>query len=201
MEKNNQGLFIVFEGLDRSGKSTQAKLLFEWLQSIGAKTELLSFPNRKTEIGKLIDSVLKGETKLSDEALHLLFSANRWEMQSEIKSKLEQGINLVVDRYSFSGIAYSTAKGLSYEWTKEADVGLIMPSFIFFLNVTPEEASRRKGYGAEIYEKVEFQTKVFDAFSKLAKEYSFIMIDGGKTTEKMFAEIKVRLLSQLAKTK
>ena len=75
-----RGLFIVFEGLDRSGKSSQAKKIAQYLNA-----EQLSFPNRlNCESGKLLDLYLKNkqEMDMGDEAVHLLFSMNRWETRT-----------------------------------------------------------------------------------------------------------------------
>ncbi|NXP38961.1 KTHY kinase, partial [Leiothrix lutea] len=72
------------------------------------------FPaDRTTEIGQLISSYLGREKNLEDHTIHLLFSANRWEHVPMMKEKLHQGITVVVDRYAFSGVAFTSAKGVS----------------------------------------------------------------------------------------
>ena len=73
---------------------------------------MISFPNRESESGKLLDSYLKnmkGQT-MSNEAIHLLFAMNRWEMKSQILELLNSGTHVICDRYAFSGVAYSVAK-------------------------------------------------------------------------------------------
>lgn len=106
-----RGAFIVMEGLDRTGKSTQSKKIMESLNNLGLKTELMVFPDRTTHTGKLIDQYLSNKDyKLNDYAIHLLFSANRWENFDKMKKIIQQGVNLIVDRYSYSGIAFSAAK-------------------------------------------------------------------------------------------
>lgn len=107
----NRGSLIVIEGVDRSGKSTQCKKLVQSLQNMNIKSHLMSFPDRTTSTGKLIDEYLKNKNcKLNDQAIHLLFTANRWENLEKMKSMLYDGITLVVDRYSYSGIVFSTVK-------------------------------------------------------------------------------------------
>jgi dTMP kinase len=106
-----RGALLVFEGGDRSGKSTQARKLTQYLLAQNVNAQLRSFPDRRTDIGHLIDRYLKRELELTDEAIHLLFAANRWEMMPELKQLLNDGTTLVVDRYSFSGIAFTAAKG------------------------------------------------------------------------------------------
>lgn len=111
MDLIKRGALIVIEGVDRSGKSTQCKKLVQSLEKMNIKSKLITFPDRSTSTGKLIDEYLKNkECKLSDEAIHLLFTANRWENLEKMKSLLYDGVTLVVDRYSYSGIVFSAVK-------------------------------------------------------------------------------------------
>lgn len=82
MTATTRGAFIVIEGLDRSGKSTQAAILQSRLQrgEQSARAVLIKFPDRTTAIGKMIDAYLRSQSELDDHAIHLLFSANRWEL-------------------------------------------------------------------------------------------------------------------------
>lgn len=118
-----RGMFIVFEGLDRSGKSTQAKKAADYLQTtLGVQCKTLSFPSkfllvltrnkdRESVSGKILNEYLMNkEVKISDEAIHLLFAMNRWEMKDQFIKDLEAGVTLICDRYAFSGVAYSAAK-------------------------------------------------------------------------------------------
>lgn len=107
-----RGALIVFEGVDKVGKSTQCQLLVKALQSQNIKAEYIRFPNRTT-IGSIIEKYLQGSRKLDDHVVHLLFSANRWELKDEMINKLKNGISLIIDRYAFSGVAYSAAKTVS----------------------------------------------------------------------------------------
>ena len=74
-----RGAFILFEGVDRCGKTTQAKRLVETLSAAGQPTVFMRFPDRDTAIGSQIDAYLRNASDLDDHAVHLLFSANRWE--------------------------------------------------------------------------------------------------------------------------
>lgn len=90
-----RGAFILFEGVDRCGKTTQTKLLAEYCQEKTGAAELIRFPDRETTIGKLIDSYLRSASNLNDNSIHLLFSANRWESSENIEKKLKAGTTLV----------------------------------------------------------------------------------------------------------
>ncbi|KAL1688567.1 P-loop containing nucleoside triphosphate hydrolase protein [Schizophyllum commune] len=105
-----RGAFIVIEGLDRSGKSTQAAKLKEKLAADGVKVELMKFPDRTTAIGKMIDAYLRTNIEMDDHVVHLLYSANRWELASRISTLLTEGTTIICDRYAFSGIAFSASK-------------------------------------------------------------------------------------------
>lgn len=78
---------------------------------------------------------------------------------------LNEGVTLVVDRYSFSGVAYSAAKsGLDYEWCKHPEAGLLKPDLVVFLSMNEESLKKRGGFGEERYENVQFQQKVLKNF-------------------------------------
>jgi dTMP kinase len=135
----------VFEGLDKSGKSTQCLKLHNRIQStLGSNVSVhLRFPARETGVGKMIDSYLKNQSQLSDQAIHLLFAANRWEAVDSIRQALNSGKHVICDRYSYSGVAFSTAKGLSYDWCSAPEKGLIEPDAVIFMNLSPAEAQKR----------------------------------------------------------
>ena len=118
-------------------------------------------------MGQMISSYLTSTTEMDDHAIHLLFSANRWEKAAYIKSTIAAGYTIVCDRYVYSGMVYSTAKGnkeLGLEWAKSPDVGLPRPDLVVFLDLEPEEAERRGGWGEEKYEKQEMQLRVRKLF-------------------------------------
>jgi len=90
----SRGAFILFEGVDRCGKTTQVGMLKEYLAK-SRETEQIRFPERKSTIGQLIDSYLQSTSNMNDQSIHLLFSANRWEQSDSIESKLATGNTLV----------------------------------------------------------------------------------------------------------
>ncbi|KAJ2726584.1 Thymidylate kinase [Coemansia sp. Benny D115] len=183
-----RGLFILFEGCDRSGKTTQSARLVEALRAQGREVKLLKFPDRTTAIGQMINSYLTQECDLSDEAIHLLFSANRWEAMNQIRQDLENGVTLVVDRYAFSGVAFSAAKKLNFKWCKQPDVGLIAPDRVFFMDIHPDDAAKRAGYGEERYEKREMQIEVRVKFFEMM-DRTWSIVDANRDPEEIHNQI------------
>ncbi|XP_038001391.1 thymidylate kinase isoform X2 [Motacilla alba alba] len=153
----------------------------------------LSQADRTTEIGQLISSYLGREKNLEDHTIHLLFSANRWEHVPMMKEKLQQGITVVVDRYAFSGVAFTSAKGnFGLDWCKQPDVGLPKPDLILFLQLNPEAAAERGNFGQERYETSSFQEKVLQSFYCLMedKTLNWKTVDASKSIEDLHREIK-----------
>ncbi|ORY93872.1 deoxythymidylate kinase [Syncephalastrum racemosum] len=161
-----RGCFIVVEGCDRAGKSTQCARLVDRLQQ-HRRAQLLKFPDRTTQTGQMIDSYLKQSSQLDDHAIHLLFSANRWEAMEHMEKTLKAGTHIVVDRYAFSGVAFSSAKGLDATWCRQPDVGLLKPDLVLFLDLPIEEAEKRGGFGLERYETKQLQMQVRQEFKDL----------------------------------
>lgn len=171
-----RGLLIVFEGIDNSGKTTHARQLALDLANARHLTfsqrnpVAFCFPRRSTEVGKLIDSYLRGDTTLPDQVIHLLMSANRWEMKEEIEWFLSKGSTVILDRYWYSGVAYSCAKGLDPHWCQASDIGLPRPDLVIYLDLPPEVAAGREDYGKEVYENLEYQQKAWDQYQILGAQ-------------------------------
>ncbi|KAK9450959.1 P-loop containing nucleoside triphosphate hydrolase protein [Limtongia smithiae] len=170
-----RGKLILIEGLDRAGKTTQCALLRERLEAeCGVDNVIVQkLPDRTTNIGKTINSYLSCGTELDDRAVHLLFSANRWELRSFLLDSLRGGKTIILDRYVPSGVAYSLAKeipGMSLEWCLAPERGLPVPDVTIFLDINPANAdvlSSREGFGIERYELSEFQSAVRSKFKTL----------------------------------
>ncbi|KAH3902839.1 related to Thymidylate kinase [Saccharomycodes ludwigii] len=165
---SKRGYLILIEGLDRTGKSTQAQYLSEI--SLLNDPILYKFPNRSTNIGKIINRYLTDKTMetVPDQTIHLLFSSNRWECINEIKTCLLNGKNVILDRYVYSGIAYSMAKNIKqmdYKWCYNCDVGLLKPDLtLFFQN---RKNAMNTGFGDERYETADFQQQVATKFNEI----------------------------------
>ena len=186
---SGRGALIVVEGLDRAGKSTQVDRLVQTLHA-----RLVKFPDRTTQIGGMINAYLTNASDIPDEAIHLLFSANRWEVIDPIMQTLATGQSVVCDRYAFSGIAYSRAKGLDLTWCLSPDVGIPMPDVTIFLDLDEATAASRSAYGDERYEKQAFQRVVRETFldvEHLVQQSggAWVRLDASGTPDEVYAEV------------
>jgi dTMP kinase len=181
-DSKKRGAFLVLEGVDRCGKTTQCSLLLKHLVStLSLSAMAYRFPDRTTPIGKMINSYLTDSTvQMDDRSVHLLFSSNRWEASTTLAQHLANGTTVVCDRYAYSGVAFSAAKVkgsatetekeepmLSLDWCQGPDIGLPAPDAVIFLELSQEEAEQRGGYGGERYEKRDMQIRVKRKFREL----------------------------------
>uniref|UniRef100_A0A3B4VJR7 Thymidylate kinase n=1 Tax=Seriola dumerili TaxID=41447 RepID=A0A3B4VJR7_SERDU len=181
-----RGALIVLEGVDKAGKTTQCNKLVQALQQSGQSVEMMRFPDRTTIIGQLISAYLEKKSPL-----HLLPS---------MKKKLEQGTTLVVDRYAFSGAAFTSAKpGFCLDWCKKPDVGLPKPDLVMFLQLSPAQAALRGQFGEERYEIDDFQRTVQQKFDQLMKDPSvnWQEIDASQSIEDVHREITTHSLNTI----
>ena len=156
-------MFIVLEGIDGCGKSTQAKMLADWLEKNGQKTVLTAEPT-KGRIGQYIREVLGGKEKVDPRTLALLFSADRCEhLGSEVMPAISAGNAVVCERYCHSTVAYQSAQGVDRAWLLELNRFALKPDLTIFLDVPPKDAMERK-VGREIFEEKEFLGKVYKEY-------------------------------------
>ncbi|KAG6649796.1 hypothetical protein CIPAW_07G235500 [Carya illinoinensis] len=167
----SRGALIVLEGLDRSGKTSQSSNLLKYLEGLGHSAELWRFPDRSTDVGQMISSYLTNKSQLDDHTVHILFSANRWEKRSLMETKLKSGTTLIVDRYSFFWGGFLAPED-----------GLLAPDLVLYLDIQPEKAAERAGYGGERYEQLEFQRKVARCYEVL-RDASWKIIDACQPME------------------
>ncbi len=147
-----KGLLVAFEGLDQSGKQTQAEQLRDRLEAQGRTVQLLSFPDYATAIGAEIDRALHGERSYTPDVMQLLYVANRYEWKQQILHALAAGTILVSDRYVASSVAYGEALGLDPEWLVTMQRYLPQPDVTILLDIPPDVSARRKRSGRDKYE-------------------------------------------------
>lgn len=127
--------------------------------------------------------------------IHLLFSANRWEAAGQIRNAIEEGTTVVIDRFHYSGIVYSAAKDradLSLRWARAPEIGLPRPDICLFLDIAPEAATKRGGFGSEKYETSAMQKRVKELFYELmgtSDGLDMQVIDAGKSVEEVEKDI------------
>ena len=190
----SRGAVIVIEGADRVGKSTRAAKLVDNLTKSGERVQLLKFPDRETEVGSLISRFLRNECPLDDHAVHLLFSANRWESFARMRKTIESGTSLVIDRYAYSGVAYSVAKGMELDWCKQSDRGLLKADLVLYITLPEETTRSRPGFGDEIYERTDFQRSVRKCYEALQDD-SWTVVSGDLPVD----QLDQRLLREATK--
>uniref|UniRef100_A0A182S709 Thymidylate kinase n=1 Tax=Anopheles maculatus TaxID=74869 RepID=A0A182S709_9DIPT len=197
--QGKRGAFIVLEGCDRTGKTSQCKTLVNKLEQANITARYMNFPDRSTQSGQLINGYLTRKDDFTDEGIHLLFTLNRWERMKEMEKILKSGVNLIVDRYSYSGVAFSSAKGLDLEWCKAPEAGLLKPDLVILLTLSPEALARRGGFGDERYEVPAFQKKVIEKYGLLKDDRYWKAIDADKTFDDLTVELYEAVLSTVEK--
>jgi dTMP kinase len=193
------GYLIVFEGLDQSGKQTQAELLRDRLKDDGRKARLVSFPDYGTTIGEEIARALQGEREYGADVMQLLYIANRYERKPDLQRWLDGGLVLVCDRYVASSVAYGEAQGLDPLWLMEAQKFLPAPSLTIMLDIAPETAVQRKAVDRDRYERdLAMQARVRDSYRRQAAEQNWVRLDGERPKDIIADDVFNAVASRLA---
>lgn len=194
---NLKGVFIVIEGLDGSGKTTQTHILAQKL-SKNYPVNLTAEPSRG-KIGTFIrQCCLYEDKRLPTEAEALLFAADRIEhLQREIKPALDQGKIVVCDRYTYSSLAYQGSAGLSLDWIKTVNARALQPDFAIFIDVPPEKVLERLQRKKSIMETLETQQKVREVYLKYVQKGELFAIDGDKPKDAVAEIIHTKVLQVL----
>lgn len=187
--------FIVFEGPDGSGQTTQTKMLSEYLKNNNYKVFETKEPTNDTLIGKMIREILQNKHKVSEDTLQLLFVADRAEhLHSQIEKRLDNKEWVVCDRYIMSTLAFGSASGVSLDWLKKLNEKFIWPKYTFLLDVPAEVCIERisKTRGTfEYFEKKEKLEKILKRYKEIAAERSDVfVIDGTQTKEEIHESVK-----------
>jgi len=173
------GRLIVFEGLDQSGKQTQAGELAAWLRARGRRVESVSFPDYATPIGAEIARALAGASDYPPDVMQLLYVANRFEWKPQIAEWLAAGAVVLSDRYVASSIAYGETQGLDPGWLTAVQAPLPQPDLTILLDITPATAARRKAAGRDRYERdLELLGRVRESYLGQAARRGWVRVDG-----------------------
>ena len=197
-----KGKFIVFEGIDGSGKSTQVRRLLSHLKEKGISVTETREPQNDRPVGALLRSALGGKTPLNEGSIALLFASDRLDHISAMLPELENGTSIVCDRYYFSSFAYNDT-ALDPEWIISVNaeaMRLLRPDLVIFLDVPSEVSIERLSKRAgekEIFETPERQERVrrnyLGLFERFKDEENVVIIDGTldspKVTERVIEAV------------
>ena len=188
--KADRGLLIAFEGLDQSGKQTQAELLRDRLTSQGRRVQLLSFPDYHTVIGAEIGRALRGEREYTADVMQLLYVANRYEFKGDILREKESGTIVVCDRYLASSVAYGEAQGLDARWLTDIQKYLPQPDITFLLDIAPEVSARRKTADRDKYERdLPLLARVRDSYLRQATQPRWVRLDASRAPDRIAQDV------------
>lgn len=176
------GKIVIIEGLDKAGKNTQSRLLYNFYNEIyKGQISLLSFPDYTTRIGKEIELFLHGKVNYTNnEVKHILLSANRWEKKLEIEQQREKNKLLIINRYYQSNLVYGLANGMSFDWLINLDKGLPKEDIVIVLDIDPSvsyKRSRDNNFVIDTFEKDKiFLEKVRENYLDLAKIFNWNVV-------------------------
>ena len=185
-----RGLLIAFEGLDQSGKQTQAERLRDRVVHGGRLVRLLSFPAYDTAIGTEIGRALQGDRDYGADVMQLLYVANRYELKPQIEFELSRGTVLICDRYLASSVAYGEAQGLDEAWLMEIQKHLPQPDVTFLLDINPDVSASRKTADRDKYERdLALLGRVRNSYIRQAHAGGWSLLDANRDREAVAADV------------
>lgn len=200
---SERGLFIVIEGVDGSGKTTQSELLSAYLRGLGRKVHHTAEPTA-TGLGGMVRDGLGAEHPRTSDELAAMFLADRVahnvSQKSGIRQYVEGGTDVVCDRYYYSSIAYQGVDG-SLEWVADMNLNcpsIMKPDICIFIDLNPEKCLEHIRAGRshfEIYEEnaaviSETRRRYGIVFDMLAGRDNIVIVDGARSREEVFADIR-----------
>ncbi len=203
MKRHGRGRFVVLEGLDGAGTTTQTERLGAWLRAHGRRVHVTAEPSRGP-IGALVRQVLSrriggGDGRDFDaNALALLFAADRLDhVSSEVEPKLAKGVDVVSDRYTLSSLAYQSVATGDARWVEQINARAARPDLTVFLRVKADTALRRRRAASldlELYEVSSFQRALFGAYgkaiSRVRREGARVeIVDGDRSPDEVASDV------------
>jgi dTMP kinase len=208
------GRLIVVEGADGSGRSTQIKLLVEWLESCGHSTVQVGL-KRSTLVSEELEKAQQGNI-LSRTTLSLFYATDfADQLENMILPALRAGQMILADRYIYTLMARDLVRGMDAEWLKNLYGLALVPDAVFYLNVAPEELVQRTftkfasldywesgmdlGLARDMFDSfLKYQALVAAQFKRLQRTYGFQIIDGHRSVEAIYAELQKKTEAVLA---
>jgi len=186
-----RGWFIVFEGVDGSGKSTQIELLSMKMRDQGIDHVIEREPSDGT-IGRFIRNYAEtGDRYLQPESEALLFTADRFEHSKRIEQTLDQGVTVICDRYYHSTLAYQGAAGVPVAWLRDLQKFALKPDLVLLLDVDPGRSLMRvSGRTLTVFENRDYLSRVRNLYLDFAREREMQIVDTGRPVDEVEAEVE-----------
>ncbi len=199
MTAKPSGHLIAFEGLDQSGKQTQAERLLAAFRAAGLGAEFLTFPEYTTAIGTEIGHALQGERHYEADTLQLLYIVNRFEFRARITQWLDEGRMVVCDRYLASSIAYGEAQGVDAPWLTEIQSRLPQPSLTLLLDIPPAASLNRKQVARDKFERdLPLLARVRESYIRqVERDARWVHLDGARDKDAVSADVLTAVRSRL----
>ncbi len=193
-----KGAFICIEGLDASGKTTQARLLVKELRRRGFKAVYTTEPS-PGEIGKFIRSyILQRKRRVPIAVEALLFAVDRVDhLEKRVKPALKERKIVVSDRYVYSSLAYQGAAGLDLNWIEEINRSVVTPDLAIYIDVPPEVVVKRIKRKKSVMERIQVQRKVMEVYMKFVEDGRLICVDGDRPKDEVSRDILAVVLDFL----
>ena len=193
-------MLIAFEGLDQSGKETQARHLRARLEQEGHKVRAASFPDYETPIGAELKKALAGEREFSAAVMQLLYVANRVEYKPRLESWLGAGDVVVCHRYRASSVAYGESQGLDAGWLEEIQRFLPTADVTVLLDIAPATAVARKATGRDRFERdLGLLARVRESFPRQAAAEGWVIINAEQSRDEVGRAVEQAVLPRLAR--
>lgn len=186
-EKDFPGTFIVIEGADGAGTTTQSEKLTEELDA-----ELTFEPTDK-KIGRKVDEMISSD-RYSPETVALGFAADRMvHLEDRVIPWLKQGKTVVSDRYAHSSLAYQPVMGAEKEWVEKLNRNALKPDLTIILDISADVGMSRveeRGHDGNIFERMDFQQKVVKRYREMSDSENNVLVDASQDKEAVFEQIK-----------
>jgi len=189
------GRFIVIEGLDGSGQTTQVALLKKFLEEKGLQVVSTKEPTMDSEAGRKIREILDEKVKIEPIELQKLFTQDRKEhLEDLIVPALQDGKAVISDRYYFSTFAFGASDGLNLDELIRMNDGFLLPDLTIILKVPPRvcvERIEKRGEAKTLFEKENKLTRVWETYTVMPERFRDVyIVNGEQSIEEVFSEIK-----------
>ncbi len=193
-------MLIAFEGLDQSGKETQARHLRAVFERGGRRVHAVSFPDYETPIGREIERALAGERDFGPDVLQLLYVANRMEYRPRLEQWLAVGDVVICDRYRASSLAYGEAQGVDVSWLNDVQRLLPEAAVTVLLDIAPQTAVMRKAAGRDRFERdLTLLERVRQSYRRQALAPGWVLIDAERSKDEVAAAVEQAVMTRTAR--